>query len=132
MVRPEDGLGSSPATVPPPQETFLSLGESPCCHENGFSKGPDPPPQGHRTGKTEMAREQRQKGAAKRGPGAREPRPVHPLSPHPHSPGTIACESLAGRRQREADCSNSHQPSPSLTASCALCCPEACLLRNSP
>lgn len=69
---------------PPPQETFLSLPEAPCCHENGFSKGPDPPPQGHRTGKTEMAREQRQKGAAKRGPGERAPRTVLPLRP-PHT-----------------------------------------------
>lgn len=68
-MHPEQGLGSAPATPP---QTFLLLREAPCCHENGFSKGPDPPPQEHRTGKPEMARQQRQKGASKQGPRAKK------------------------------------------------------------
>ncbi|XP_012582536.1 PREDICTED: LOW QUALITY PROTEIN: transcription factor SOX-3 [Condylura cristata] len=64
-----------------------------------------------------MARAQRQKGAAERGPRVRAPKPVHPRCP-PHTCHPVACERLHPARAARLETARSlaHEQHQSLTA----------------
>lgn len=121
-VGPVVRLKTSSAPLRPPsplQETFLSLGEARCCHENGFSKGPDPPPKGHRTGKPKWPENRDKKGPLSGGLERESRSQYTPSAP----PTPLPVSDWALRVQLSALIHN--QPSPRRRVSQRLCAPRS-------